>query len=111
MPATTRSRILNYQIPVSLRERLVRLAGLHPSRRCADLDESFLRIGPIGQLAEQSVIVGQLANHRTYAGSRRATFHRSHRIIRGFRCKRSIKAQYGVDERQDGPFWLRSSSS
>ena len=74
MPATTRSRILttrslcHYENDSSRSKRPAAVTF-------ANLDESFLRwIGPIGQLAEQSVIVGQLANHRTYAGSRRPHF-------------------------------------
>lgn len=72
MPATQGCIILNTRSLCHYDNDSSRSSGLRPSLSRTLTSRSCSEVGPIGQPAEQSVLVGQLANRRTHAGSRRA---------------------------------------
>jgi hypothetical protein len=82
MPATKGSRILTARSLCHYDNDSSRSSGLRPSLLRTLTSRSRSEVGPTGQPAEQSVLVGQLDNHRTYAGSRRAV-----KTATGFRVR------------------------
>lgn len=71
MPPSKGSRILTTRSLCHYENDSSRSSGLRPSPSRTLTSRSRSEVGPICQPAEQSVLFGQLANRRTYAGSRR----------------------------------------